>query len=254
MAHKTISLDAEAYAALARKKRQDQTFSEVIKAHFGRRTTGADLKRVLADLHVSEDTLDAIEEQIRARSESSARAPERAQRGVHLTMRTLREAAGKTQTEVAEASMIDQAGLSRLESRDNLADCQVSILQRYVAALGGQLELVAAFGNKRIILSGVAQARPSGNVAPAESSPPNPEQLLTMQGIPVADLFELPVAERLRLVELLWDSIAAEPEAVPITDELKAELDRRLADFEADPESGSPWEEVRSRILRRLEG
>ena len=171
MAHKTISLDAEAYAALARKKRQGQTFSEVIKAHFGRRTTGADLERALANLHLSEDTLDAIEEQIRARKESSARAPERAQRGVHLTMRTLREAAGKTQTAVAEACMIDQADISRLESRENLADCQVSTLQRYVAALGGQLELVAAFGNKRIILSGVAQAGPSGDATRAKSSP-----------------------------------------------------------------------------------
>jgi putative addiction module component (TIGR02574 family) len=254
MALKRISLDAEAYAALARKKRPDQTFSEVIKAHFGRRTTVADLERALADLHLSEETLDAIDEQIRARSESSARSPERAQRGVHLTMRTLREAAGKTQMEVSEASMIDQADLSCLEGRQNLADCQVSTLQRYVAALGGQLELVAAFGNKKIILSGVAQASPSDNVAPAKSSPSNPEQLLIMKEIPVADLFELPVAERLRLIELLWDSIAAEPEAVSIPDELKAELDRRLADFEADPEGGSSWEEVRSRILRRLQG
>jgi predicted transcriptional regulator len=95
----------------------------------------------------------------------------RAQRGVHLTMRSLREAAGKTQTEVAEASMIDQADISRLESRENLADCQVSTLQRYVAALGGKLELVAAFGNKKIVLSGVAQAGPSGDVARAKSSP-----------------------------------------------------------------------------------
>jgi Helix-turn-helix domain len=95
----------------------------------------------------------------------------RAQRGVRLTMRTLREGAGKTQTEVAEASMIDQADISRLESRENLADCQVSTLQRYVAALGGQLELVAAFGNKRIILSGVAPAGPSGDATRAKSSP-----------------------------------------------------------------------------------
>jgi len=75
-----------------------------------------------------------------------------------------------------------------------------------------------------------------------------------MKGIPVADLLELPVAERLRLVELLWDSIAAVPEALRISNELKAELDRRLADSEADPEAGSSWEEVRSRILERLEG
>jgi len=44
------------------------------------------------------------------------------------------------------------------------------------------------------------------------------------------------------------------PEALPISDELRAELDRRLADSEADPEAGSSWEEVRSRILERLEG
>ncbi len=76
-------------------------------------------------------------------------------------------------------------------------------------------------------------------------------RLLTMKGIPVADLLELPVAERIRLVELLWDSIAAVPEAISIPEEWKAELNRRLADFEADPEAGSPWEEVRSRILQR---
>jgi len=72
-----------------------------------------------------------------------------------------------------------------------------------------------------------------------------------MKSVSVADLLELPVAERLRIVELLWDSIAAVPEAVPIPNELKVELNRRLAEFEADPAAGSPWDEVRSRILRR---
>jgi transcriptional regulator with XRE-family HTH domain len=95
----------------------------------------------------------------------------RAQRGVHLTMRTLREATGKTQTEVAAASMIDQADISRLESRETFADCQVSTLQRYLAALGGQLELVAAFGDKKIILSGAAG--PPGELPPAKDSPSN---------------------------------------------------------------------------------
>ncbi len=71
-----------------------------------------------------------------------------------------------------------------------------------------------------------------------------------MSQISVAEILKLPLAERIRLVELIWDSIAAVPEAVPISDELAAELDRRLAEFEADPEGGSPWEEVRTRILR----
>jgi putative addiction module component (TIGR02574 family) len=70
-----------------------------------------------------------------------------------------------------------------------------------------------------------------------------------MKQISVAQILELPVAERIRLVELIWDSIAALPEAVSISDELRADLDRRLAEFETDPEAGSPWEEVRKQIV-----
>ena len=71
-----------------------------------------------------------------------------------------------------------------------------------------------------------------------------------MKQLSIAEILELPVAERIRLGELIWDSIAAVPEAVPVSEELKAELDRRLAEFEANPEGGSPWEEVRERIVR----
>lgn len=62
-----------------------------------------------------------------------------------------------------------------------------------------------------------------------------------MNQINLSDILELPVAERIRLVELIWDSVAAVPEQVPVSDELKAELERRLAEFEANPEAGSPW-------------
>lgn len=71
-----------------------------------------------------------------------------------------------------------------------------------------------------------------------------------MKQLPFAELLELPVEDRIRLVELIWDSIAAVPEAIPVSDELKAELNRRLAEFEADPQAGSPWEEVRKRIVQ----
>ncbi len=71
-----------------------------------------------------------------------------------------------------------------------------------------------------------------------------------MKQFPVAEILELPVAERIRLVELIWESIAAVPEAIPVSDELKAELDRRLAEFEANPEGGYPWEDVRRRIVQ----
>jgi hypothetical protein len=78
----------------------------------------------------------------------------RAQRGVHLTMRAVREAVGKTQVEVAADSAMDQSDVSRLEGRENFEECLVSTLSRYVAALGGQLDLVASFGDKKIILTG----------------------------------------------------------------------------------------------------
>ena len=74
MDSRTIELDAEAYEALARQMRPGQSFSEVIKSHFGPRATAADLKQVAARLRISDDTLDAIEAQIRARSESPATA------------------------------------------------------------------------------------------------------------------------------------------------------------------------------------
>lgn len=94
----------------------------------------------------------------------------RAQRGVRLTMRTLREAAGKTQADVARESQIDQGDVSRLEARENLDDCQVSTLRRYLAALGGRLELVAAFGDKKIILTGT-QPGPATPTSTAETRP-----------------------------------------------------------------------------------
>jgi putative addiction module component (TIGR02574 family) len=66
-----------------------------------------------------------------------------------------------------------------------------------------------------------------------------------MKQIPVAEILELPVQERIRLVEIIWESIAAIPEAVEVTPEIKAELDKRLKEFEANPEAGYSWEQVK---------
>jgi putative addiction module component (TIGR02574 family) len=72
-----------------------------------------------------------------------------------------------------------------------------------------------------------------------------------MATVSIADILELPVAERLRLIEEIWDSVVECPEAVPLTDTQRAELQRRLAEYEADPTSGSPWPEVKARLLNR---
>ncbi len=88
----------------------------------------------------------------------------RARRGVHLTLRAVREATERNQVDIGDASKIDQGDISRLEIRDTLDDCQVDTLRRYIEALGGQLELVAAFRDKRIILTPIARA--SGDLPP----------------------------------------------------------------------------------------
>lgn len=66
----------------------------------------------------------------------------------------------------------------------------------------------------------------------------------------VAEILALPVPERVRLVEAIWDSISAVPEALPLTQWQREELDRRLAEFETDPEPGSTLEDVFARIRR----
>lgn len=75
---------------------------------------------------------------------------------------------------------------------------------------------------------------------------------MAKRAVDFAKLRELPIAERLRLVEDLWDTIAAEApdEALPVSPELQAELDRRLGDHRSDPTAAGPWEEIRSGILR----
>jgi putative addiction module component (TIGR02574 family) len=65
----------------------------------------------------------------------------------------------------------------------------------------------------------------------------------------LSELLQLPVEERLKLVEALWDSIAEFPEALELTVAQKQELDRRLAAYEQDPEAGVPWSELKARLL-----
>ena len=73
-----------------------------------------------------------------------------------------------------------------------------------------------------------------------------------MGAITISDLLHLSVAERLQLVEDLWDSIAEEPEAMQLTQAQKEELDRRMAEHRADPGSAIPWDEVRARLRQRF--
>jgi putative addiction module component (TIGR02574 family) len=64
-------------------------------------------------------------------------------------------------------------------------------------------------------------------------------------------VFDLSPAEKLQLVEDLWDDLAASPTAVPVHDWQKEELARRKANLTNNPASGLSWDEVKQRVRTR---
>ena len=63
-------------------------------------------------------------------------------------------------------------------------------------------------------------------------------------------IMRLPTEEKIDLVMDVWNSISSD-EFPPLTEEQKAELDRRLAEYEAHPEQALPWDEVYARLQAR---
>jgi len=69
--------------------------------------------------------------------------------------------------------------------------------------------------------------------------------------LPSLDITTLTPEERLDLLEQLWDSLTATPEAVPLTDAQLAELDRRLDDLDREGPIGMSWEDALSQVRRQ---
>lgn len=63
-----------------------------------------------------------------------------------------------------------------------------------------------------------------------------------------SSVFDLSPAEKLQLVEDLWDDLAGTPDAVPVHDWQKQELARRKANLQENPASGLSWTEVTQRV------
>jgi putative addiction module component (TIGR02574 family) len=62
---------------------------------------------------------------------------------------------------------------------------------------------------------------------------------------------KLPVPDRIKLVEDIWNSIAEQPDDFPLTAAQKRELDRRLELMKKQPERAIPWEQAKQQILSR---
>jgi putative addiction module component (TIGR02574 family) len=71
------------------------------------------------------------------------------------------------------------------------------------------------------------------------------------------ELRKLDVQARLRIIDELWDSVLQDlndpesPQSLPIDDGLRGLLDRRRDAYRANPDAGSSWADVRSRLLAR---
>ncbi len=67
----------------------------------------------------------------------------------------------------------------------------------------------------------------------------------------LSEILQLSVAERIQLVEDIWDSIATVPEAISLTEEQAAELERRLEAYQANPSEGIAWNDLKDKLRRR---
>ena len=68
---------------------------------------------------------------------------------------------------------------------------------------------------------------------------------------PAINIDDLNSEERLRMIEVLWNSLSEQPGNVPLTDAQRQELDRRLDDLERSGPEGIPWDEVLQQIRNR---
>jgi len=61
----------------------------------------------------------------------------------------------------------------------------------------------------------------------------------------------LPLAERIELVEVLWESITQDGYEPPLTPAQATELDRRLEAHQRNPEDVVSWESIKEDLLNR---
>ncbi len=72
-----------------------------------------------------------------------------------------------------------------------------------------------------------------------------------MMNTQLSEILQLSVAERIQLVEDIWDSIANVPESVALTEEQQTEIERRLEEYRADPNEGILWNDLKNNLLNK---
>ena len=75
---------------------------------------------------------------------------------------------------------------------------------------------------------------------------------MNTQSAQLTEILQLSIAERIQLVEDIWDSIATVPEAIALTEEQQAELNRRLEAYQANPNEGISWNDLKEKLRQRI--
>ena len=70
----------------------------------------------------------------------------------------------------------------------------------------------------------------------------------------LTEIGKLPVDDQVVLVQRIWDRIADSDTPLELTDAQKAELNRRSAELDANPDMAIPWEEVKRSLEQRRRG
>ena len=64
----------------------------------------------------------------------------------------------------------------------------------------------------------------------------------------VSEILQLSVAERIQIVEDIWDSISSSPEDLTLSDAEKIKLDKRLDNYKKNPNEGIKWETLKKNL------
>ena len=63
---------------------------------------------------------------------------------------------------------------------------------------------------------------------------------------------KLNITDQIELIGDIWDGISCETESLPLSDEFKKEMDRRIDEADANPDSGMLWDDAKREALDRL--
>ena len=72
-----------------------------------------------------------------------------------------------------------------------------------------------------------------------------------MSRVPIDHILELPTADRVAIVQEIWESMLEHPDDVAITAAQREDLDRRLMDFQENPDDGESWDDVKKSLQNK---